>query len=282
MSNEPILRTTQPTELSSARAVAHAAAQLLTKAARANLTASPDDSHSNLGWDGEAQGFVSQPLPGANGEVYVGLSLVPFELSLIDSATGASAYPLTGHTLAEAAAWLDDALNSVALKPAADVTLPYDLPGDVAAISKIPDTLPDGLRSIAAWFELADSAFKRLAADHAELKPGPSPVRCWPHHFDIATYVSLEDGDSETAKGIGVGRSPGDENYDQPYFYVNPWPHLDSTTLPEAPIPGHWHTQGFVGAIATGEEVLSASQTEKALSGFLENAFSIGYRHLMR
>lgn len=271
-----------PAELGAARALAHAAAQLLTKAARANLAALPDDSHSSLSWDGDAQRFASQPLPGANGEVYVGLSLVPFELCLIDSATGTSVYPLAGHRLAEAAAWLDDALESVALEPGANVSLPYDLPDDVAVISRIPDAHPDGLKSLAAWFDLADRAFRKLAADHAGLNPGASPVRCWPHHFDIATYVSLEAGNAETAKGIGVGMSPGDESYGQPYFYVNPWPHLDPAKLPDAPTPGHWHTQGFVGAIATGDEILNALEKEEALPGFLESAFSIGHRLLMR
>jgi len=273
---------TPPGELGPARALAHAAVQLLTKAARANLEAAPDDSHSNLGWDSEPQRFVSQPLPGANGEAYVGLSFSPFELSLIDSATGASVYPLNGRTLAEAAAWLDDVLDSVALKPTASVPLPYDLPDDVAGVARIPDALPDGLSSIATWFDIADNAFKKLASDHAGLTPGPSPVRCWPHHFDIGTYISLEAGDAETAKGIGVGMSPGDESYDQPYFYVNPWPHLDPAALPDAPTPGHWHTQGFVGAIATGEEILNTPKIEKALSGFLESAFGIGYTLLMR
>ncbi|WOF72589.1 hypothetical protein QMT40_000207 [Parvibaculaceae bacterium PLY_AMNH_Bact1] len=282
MTQHQQIKETPPTELGPARALAHGAAQLLTKAARANLEASPDDSHSNLGWDGETQRFVSQPLHGANGEVYVGLSLSPFELTLIDVATGTSSYQLTGHTFAEAAAWLDDALESVALKRAADVSLPYDLPSDVAAIARVPDALPEGLASLAGWFDLAGGALERLAADQAELTPGPSPVRCWPHHFDIATYVSLETGDAETAKGIGVGMSPGDESYAQPYFYVNPWPHLDASALPDAPAPGHWHTQGFVGAIATGDEVLSTAKTAKALSDYLENAFSIGHTLLMK
>lgn len=280
MTRNLLIEDTPPSELGAARALAHAAAQLLTKAARANLDAAPDDSHSNLGWDSAAQRFVSHPLPGANGEVYIGLSLVPFDLMLIDKATGTSTHALTGYTLAEATAWLDDVLESVALKPASNVPLPYDLPAEVADIARVPDALPDGLNSVAAWFNLADGALKKLAAVHAGLNPGPSPVRCWPHHFDIATYVSLEAGDPETAKGIGVGMSPGDETYAQPYFYVNPWPHLDPSTLPEAPHPGHWHTQGFVGAVATGDEVLSTNDTEKALSEFLESAFAIGHRLL--
>ncbi len=277
MSDITLIRTTQPTELASARAVAHAAAQLLTKAARTNLDAAPDDSHSNLGWKREEQKFVSQALPGANGDVYIGLSLVPFELSLMDSATGTSVYALTGQTLDDAASWLDDALGSGALAPSAGTTLPYELPADVAVISQFPKLLPEGLAPLASWFDFANSELENLATNQNGLHPGPSPVRCWPHHFDIATYVSLETGDAETAKGIGVGMSPGDESYAQPYFYVNPWPHLDASALPDAPAPGHWHTDGYVGAIATGDELLSAQDTEKALSGFLESAFSIGH-----
>ncbi|MCE7998272.1 MAG: hypothetical protein HEP70_05390 [Rhodobiaceae bacterium] len=282
MTGHQHIKAVSPGELGPARALAHATSQLLTKAARANLDVAPDDSHSNLGWDSAAQRFASQALPGANGEVYVGLSLVPFDLMLIDSATGTSTYPLTGHTLAEALTWLDDALESVALKPASAVALPYELPADVSEVSKIPDALPLGLEPLADWFDMADRAFRELAADQSEQNPGPSPVRCWPHHFDIATYVSLEAGDPETAKGIGVGMSPGDETYAQPYFYVNPWPHLDLAGLPNAPHPGHWHTQGFVGAIATGDDVLSTDDTEKALSSFLKNAFAIGHTLLMK
>ena len=101
-----------------------------------------------------------------------------------------------------------------------------------------------------------------------------SPVRCRPHHFDIATYVSLEEGDAENARGVGVGMSPGDESYGQPYFYVNPWPKLGVDRLPELRFPGHWHTEGFVGAIATAERTLELGDTRKGLTRFLDAAFS--------
>ena len=279
MSQDQDIATTPPKELGDATAMAHAAAQFLTKAGRANLTAAPDDSHSNLGWDSGSQRFLSHPLPGANGDVFITLSLDPFELALVDSATGTTNYSLAGHSLAETTTWLDDALGSVALTPCGNVELPYALPPEVAAVAEFSDTI--GLATLAAWFGLANKSLERLAADQSGLTPGPSPVRCWPHHFDIATYVSLESGDAETTEGIGVGMSPGDGSYTQPYFYVNPWPHLDANTLPDAPVPGHWHTDGFVGAIATADELLSADDTEKSLSGFLEKAFVVGYTKLM-
>ena len=105
-------------------------------------------------------------------------------------------------------------------------------------------------------------------------------MRCWPHHFDIGTYVQLQAGDSETAKGIGIGMSPGDESYDQPYFYINPWPHMDPSGLPKPPAPGHWHTEGFVGAIATGEEILTLEDVSRGLHNFVKRAFDIGRQQI--
>ena len=132
---------------------------------------------------------------------------------------------------------------------------------------KSPGTAP-----LAAWFALSDAVLKAFADRHADIEPGPSPVRCWAHHFDIATYVSLEAGDFETARGIGVGLSPGDESYGEPYFYVNPWPHPDPADLPDPPGLGHWHTQGFVGAILTGSELIAAHDIKSAAAEFIAEA----------
>jgi len=92
--------------------------------------------------------------------------------------------------------------------------------------------------------------------------------------------VGLEEGNFETARGVGVGLSPGDDAYNQPYFYINPWPHLDPSTLPDLPMPGHWHTSGFTGAIATGQEVLTLPDVEAGLSRFITEAFSAGRARL--
>jgi len=128
---------------------------------------------------------------------------------------------------------------------------------------------------LSAWFNLADSLLSEFAASNANLVPGPSTVRCWPHHFDIATYVALEAGDFESARGIGVGMSPGDESYDEPYFYVNAWPHPTGEALPTLPSPGHWHTDGFVGAIATATDIVKLDDVPGGLKAFVHGAFTI-------
>ncbi len=254
-----------PEQLSKARTNAHAAAQLLYRAAAANNAPLPGDEHSNLGWDSDSKLFQTRPLAGTN--KVVGLRLSPLELAF-DGAT----CELDGKSPINALDWLDTELVRAGLKPGSGVEVTYDLPDEVSTLERFGDL--EELAHLSAWFDLAARALSKLASDLTDLSPGPSEVRCWPHHFDIATYVSLEDGDPENARGIGVGMSPGDGSYDQPYFYVNAWPHLDPDTLPTPISPGHWHTDGFVGSIATGKEICSTGDARATVQAFLSHSFS--------
>lgn len=267
--------------LNGARDMAHKAVQIVTKAARANLEAKPDDSHSNLGWNDKFGAFMSQPMPGGNGDLFVGLDIARLKLIVVQEDRLVSYLELASASDIYAGKWLDDQLALSGLAATSPVSLPYDLPASAAGIKTFStDGLKDDLRTLSAWFSLADAKLTEFAASQRQLSPGPSQVRCWPHHFDIATYVGLEDGNAESARGIGVGMSPGDESYDQPYFYINPWPLLDASDLPDLPPPGHWHTQGFVGAIATAEKIQSLDNIGLELPAFIMGAFVIGRKKL--
>ncbi len=260
-----------PAALAHARAIAHAAVQPLAKAARANLPRAADDSHSNLGWSAEAGMFLTHRLGTDPSACRIGLELAPLCLTVRREGHPAEALPLAGKTLAAAESWLDQRLEAIGLNPASPVRLPYTLPPAAAGLAAFGPDDPN-LKLLGAWYALAVTCLTDFAAAHKALDPGPSAVRCWPHHFDIATYVGLGEG----GKGIGVGLSPGDESYDQPYFYVNPWPHLDPSALPPPIAPGHWHTTGFVGAVATGAEILSADDPQSATLRFLSQSFEAG------
>jgi hypothetical protein len=52
------LREPRPEKLAPARELAHYAVQWTTRAARANLPAVPDDSHSALAWDSPREALV--------------------------------------------------------------------------------------------------------------------------------------------------------------------------------------------------------------------------------
>ena len=92
----------------------------------------------------------------------------------------------------------------------------------------------------------------------AERQLGGAEVRCWPHHFDVAALLPLDpDGDPEQARAVGVGFSPGDRSYAEPYFYVSPWPYPDAGELPRLPEGARWHTEGWVGLVLTAERIIS-------------------------
>ncbi len=275
------LRTQPPKFLDKARALAHKGVQFPSIAARANLPAKDDDSHSNLSWDAAAGRFVSQPIPRGDTTYRVGLSLSPMRLSLINEDRPVAVLELENVSCDDAAEWLDIRLDEIGLNKASTVKIPYELPHEVSKISVFSTSSEaEQLGKLSIWFDLAHAVLSKFAADKSGLVPGPSPVRCWPHHFDIATYVGLETGDSETTRGIGVGMSAGDTFYDQPYFYVNPWPHLKSSQLPQLPVPGNWHREGFVGAIASAEEILSLNDIFSELPVFVNGAFAIGREEL--
>jgi hypothetical protein len=79
-----------------------------------------------------------------------------------------------------------------------------------------------------------------------------SSVRCWPHHFDIAILLTVAPG-----KTVGLGLSPGDSSYAEPYWYVTPYPYPKNPELPPLPEGGRWHTEGFFAAVLRGSDLLA-------------------------
>ncbi|MEM9027240.1 MAG: hypothetical protein AAGC70_02625 [Pseudomonadota bacterium] len=277
------LRHHHPRDLSHARAIAHQAVQFPYRAARENLAPQADYSHTSLMWsrlnDAFGNAFLSQAIPVGTGEIHVGVSLVPLRLLLVQQNHVNQALDLTGTTVDAAANWLDAELAKLGLKPGGLPQPADDLPIGVAAVTDFESAVSGELETLSAWFGLTHDVLSDFAARNDGITPGPSPVRCWPHHFDMATYVALEAGDPETANGVGLGLSPGDESYDQPYLYINPWPHLPTECLPDLPSPGHWHMHGFVGAVATGEAILAAPEPVD-LADYVDQVFAESRRLL--
>jgi hypothetical protein len=271
---------TPPAALVEARNLAHHAAQWPAKAARANLSAVPDHSHSAFTWDASHAALVSQVLPAKGGGIRVGIRMARLELIVTSRDSMLDAFQFDGRTDVAAGAWIDSKLHALGLKPASRVKLPYTLPDHPAGsgpheLAKLGRELGE----LSRWFGGSAEALGEFAAKLAGLRPGPGPVLCWPHHFDIATLVRLDAGAGESARSVGVGVSPGDEFYAQPYVYVSPWPRFEGS-LPELPPPGHWHTEGFFGAVATGEEILAMKDRGRALFAFIAGAFEIGRARL--
>jgi hypothetical protein len=268
-----------PKALWEARLQAHHAVQWAVRAACANIMPMPGDTQSSLGWDPTQGALVSHELRGRGGETLrVGLTLTTMTLSVLRDAAVIDQFALDGKRHADAGVWLDGVLGAAGLALPSGATLPYAIPahpvGDGAAY--ISGSHRGEFAVLANWFACADDM---LGAIHGTLPQGAaSPVRCWPHHFDIATLWTLGDGDAQTAPSVGIGLCPGDSYYAQPYFYVAPWPRPAPEKLPPLPPPGDWHTTDFIGAVLTGEAIVAMPDRVVRTRQFLDAAANVARR----
>ena len=265
-----------PAALVKARTLAHHALQWVAKAARANLDALPDDSQAGLTWDGERGALFSQPLPADGVEVRVGLRLAGLALIIMRGSLVLDTYELAGRRDSMVGVWLDSALRALGLKAASEAAPPYTIPSHPVARGSAYSFSGEfeAFEELARWFGAAADLLEEVRAGYTDAQPGP--VMCWPHHFDIATLISVDAAGGEIARSIGIGLSPGDHYYPQPYFYVSPSPHPPAAELPALPPPGHWHTQGFVGAVAAGEQILALDDRRAGLCAFVRAACEVG------
>jgi hypothetical protein len=250
-----------PAALAGARVELHFAAQLPAAVGRALVAPAPDDSHTSLEW-------LAGPrlLAGVRAPSGLRAALRPADLALAvlgDADAPAAELPLAGRTFAEAAAWLAAALRA----PAGTVLglPPYDMPAHpIAGGARFGGEDRAAAAELARWYATADATLRALARS----SPGASAVRSWPHHFDIATLLPGPAVDTT----IGVGLSPGDGSYAEPYFYVTPWPYPKDPAPPELPGGGHWHREGWFGAVLTATSLLAAPRHASAVEAFVEAA----------
>jgi len=245
-----------PGGLSEARVELHWAAQLLSAPGVTLLPAEEDYSHTNLGWDFELGVLSGRPV--GSGLLRAAMVFEGIELLVIDGGRERSSMRLAGHTLQQSLSWLGRALTG---EGAALVLPEHEMPSHpVDEGGVFSDAGAPARAELDAWFSNAFRLIQETVADESSA----SPVRCWPHHFDVASLITLDAGvGAEEARSIGVGFSPGDGSYDQPYFYVTPWPYPDATHLPSLAGGMGWHTSGWTGAVLTAERLLSVPPAEQ-------------------
>jgi hypothetical protein len=244
-------------ELAEARLQCHHAVQINTRLARGFVPPQADDSHTSLVWYPVVGALIGQPVD----QFRLGLRIADLTLVLLESAGDVVAeFPLDGRTVAEATNWLGKQLTSIGHEPA-------------PLADPLHFELDDHPLIHGAQFEFRgrEALFEDLAKWYGNaalcLSSISAPVRCWPHHFDIAAQIAAGE------HSIGVGLSPGDRSYSQPYFYVTPWPYADASLLPELST-GSWHTEGWVGAVLIADEILPKLDQQRFVRRFFDRAIA--------
>jgi Family of unknown function (DUF5996) len=285
--------------LVAARLQLHHAAQPAAAVGKLLLPHQEDYGEQSFRWEAGAR-CLAQATVAAATPFRAALRPAPPALLLLSAQGVLRELPLDGRTLDEVYGWLASRLEDLLGRPLpGELERPASLPGHPVAAGGCFDLGDDeAFAELARLFGNAD----RVLEAWASTWPGASAVRCWPHHFDVATLASLTPAISmdpmismmeadepmpvapEAGRTIGLGMVPGDEERPEPYFYVTPWPCPEGRELPPLPDGATWNTGTWVGAVFAAPGFMdprqaAAAQAEAAES-FLRSAADACHRLL--
>ena len=245
-----------PPALVDARLQLHWAAQPIAAAGADFGHHMDDDSHTNMEWLG-AKRLLAGQVTATQPPFRVAFHLSNLTLMLLDlEGDEIGRLALEGLELEQGYEWLSAMIATLIEVEDVHLARPTHPLPQHAVQTGGRFSLGDGadLAEVERWFGNADMVLRSVR----EEEPEASPVRCWPHHFDIATLIAVE---ADASKTIGIGMTPGDDNYAEPYWYVTPWPYPDADDLPKLDV-GSWHTEGWIGAVLTGSAVVAAGDAD--------------------
>jgi hypothetical protein len=265
-------RNISPLHLAGARLQLHYAIQCIAAVGAALAEPLPDESHVSLTWNPILEVFMGVPIRAAT-PFRVALDPITLTAGLINQQNRIFAsFSFHQKTLEEVLDWHKQELSKLGVETQqiAILTYPPDFPDHPLGHG----TRFDAYQFIPERWELTlyyGNTFHLLQDIVTEIEDA-TPIHIWPHHFDMAILIDVpgkKDGESRT---IGVGLSPGDENYPEPYWYVSPYPYPPTDNLPLLKGQGTWHTQQWVGAILTASQLKPDTTQSQQLQIFLQSA----------
>jgi hypothetical protein len=266
-----------PDQLVESRLQLHYAIQFIAATGAALAEPLPDYSHTSLGWHPVLEAFVGSAIRAAR-PLRVALDPVSLTLILLDQQSEAIAsLPLPGKIMAAGLSWLQQELSQLGVDASKIAFLDYppdDFPDHPLAHGAVFDASPDlALSELTDYYANTDPLFQAIIATTEDA----TAIRIWPHHFDMATLIMLPGTKNGSPLTVGVGLSPGDTSYHEPYWYVSPYPYPDTASLPALGGHGFWHTQHWVGAVLPASQLaesVSAEAQQQQVESFLQAALS--------
>jgi hypothetical protein len=264
-----------PDELVESRLQLHYAIQFIAATCAALAEPLPDYSHTSLAWHPVLEVFVGSPIRAAK-PFQVALDPISLTLIVLDQQSETiAAFPLPGKTMAAGLSWLQQELSQLGVDASKIAFLDYppnDFPDHHLAHGAAFDTNQAlALGELTDYYANSEPLFQAIIATTEDA----TATRIWPHHFDMATLIMLPGTKNGSPLTVGVGLSPGDASYNEPYWYVSPYPYPDAASLPALNGHGFWHTQHWVGAVLPASRLaqsVSAEVQQQQVESFLQAA----------
>jgi hypothetical protein len=267
----------KPQDLTESRLQLHYAIQFIAATGAALAEPLPDYSHISLDWNPNLAVFLGAPIRAAT-PFRVALNPVTLTSLLLNSKQEAIAtFPLQQKTLAEGMSWHQREISKLGADASKIKFLVYP-----------PDDFPDHPLAHGAAFDNREESGRQELTDYyahthqllqelVDAIEDASPIHIWPHHFDMAVLIMLAGKKGGEPMTIGIGMSPGDKSYSEPYWYVSPYPYPNTAHLPSLAGHGFWHTKDWVGAVLTASTLAqdSAAAQEEQVRTFLQSALDV-------
>lgn len=284
MSNWQTIGNLPPQELTETRLQVHYAIQFIAVISSALAKPLPDYSHTSLEWNTALKMFTGTLI---EVQTPFRVALDPIALTLIalnQQNETIAAFPLHQKTMAEGLNWLSEQISKLGANPE-EISLP-DYPQDdfpdyaVAHGTAFDATERSARQELTNYYANTNEILQELITTNGE----SSSIHTWPHHFDMAILILLPGNKNSEQMSIGIGLSPGDKNYDEPYWYVSPYPYPETENLPQLDSNGFWHTQHWVGAVLKASQLAIPSTIDKdkvaqiqkqQVETFLNSAFKL-------
>jgi len=268
-------------EIGKVRETVHEAIQFIASTGISYVPKKQDDSHTNCEWSRNLKSFVGNVF-GEKRNICLGLNIADFKLLLLkENWTIIEEFNLNGKSLHEILTWMKKNYESRGLDfDQFTLDKHYDIPAKyVFEGIKFNVENKQAFQELSDYYANADLVLRSYISDLTNA----TPVRCWPHHFDIATLLNI---DQDKLQSIGIGLSPGDSNNQEPYFYVTMWPYpdLEKISLPEIS-EGKWNVEGWIGTSLKTSEIVKNTNEQKQsemVLNFIESSVTAVKRALIK
>ena len=185
-----------PRSLVNSRYQLHQAVQLVAAVGRNYHLPVRDDHFGSLEWLPDINGLAGQDSDTSSGKIKCALNFDSFNLQFLVDGTPEQSIPLVGKLDQVILQEMQKSLDFLGLNGSKlDLEKPYKIPEYPIGKSDAYASNQKEFNELGRYFGNANAVLQAMAAK----VEGASDVQCWPHHFDIATLITLTDtGDPET------------------------------------------------------------------------------------
>ena len=240
----------------------HIAAQYLAAAGISFIKKETDDSHTNLGWN-TSQGRIETHFFGPENQ-QLAINLITQHLEWLKEGEKTDSININQHSHQEILDWISVQVSKSGLKEVYKYQFHYDLPYPTLLDSESLIFDIQTLKKIVERFNTGQKAFELFLAKNNLM----SPIRIWPHHFDLGIYTRLN---SESNLFMGAGLAIPDSLVDDLYYYASAYNNGSAiVTKSFSPLSsGNWRTDWNGATLAasqidanTASNFLTDSQNE--------------------